>query len=111
MSAEATDAVWDHSRAGRGDLLVLLAIANYARPDGSNAYPSNATLQRMTRLGERAVRKNLQNLVRAGELRIRRNAGPHGCNCYDITLPGLSGPEAVRTSSAEPKPEARVASG
>jgi hypothetical protein len=88
MSVVAYRMASDRSHARSGDRLLLFAIAWFARDDGTNAYPSNARLQRMTRLGERAVRKNLQNLVRAGELRIRRNAGPHGCNCYDITLPG-----------------------
>lgn len=87
MSVRAITAVWERSRQKGSGLLVMLAIADYAKDDGTNAYPSNAALQRKTRLCERAVRQNLSQLVESGELRIRVAAGPSGCNRYDLTLP------------------------
>lgn len=46
--------------------LVLLALANHARPDGTSAFPSVATIQRYTLLSERAIRVHLKGLERLG---------------------------------------------
>ena len=46
--------------------LVLVALANHARPDGSAAFPSVATIRRYTALSERAIRYHLDELEQAG---------------------------------------------
>ena len=46
--------------------LVLLALANHARPDGSSAFPSVATIRRYTLLSERAIRQKLVELEALG---------------------------------------------
>lgn len=46
--------------------LVLLALANHARPDGSAAFPSVKTIQRYTLLSERAIRSKLVELEELG---------------------------------------------
>jgi hypothetical protein len=51
--------VWTHSRSRHGARLVLLAIADCASGDGSNAWPSVAELKRKAGLGERADRKSV----------------------------------------------------
>lgn len=43
--------------------MVLVGLANHADPDGRNAFPSNATLTRYTRLSERSVRGILRELT------------------------------------------------
>jgi len=43
--------------------MVLVGLANHADPDGRNAFPSNATLIRYTRLSERSVRSILRELA------------------------------------------------
>ncbi|MDX3188641.1 helix-turn-helix domain-containing protein [Streptomyces sp. MN03-5084-2B] len=43
--------------------MVLVGLANHADPDGRNAFPSNATLTRYTRLSERSVRNILRELT------------------------------------------------
>ncbi|MEV6641099.1 helix-turn-helix domain-containing protein [Amycolatopsis sp. NPDC051371] len=43
--------------------MVLVGLANHADPDGRNAFPSNATLTRYTRLSERSVRNILRELA------------------------------------------------
>ncbi|WP_410587201.1 helix-turn-helix domain-containing protein [Amycolatopsis sp. lyj-23] len=43
--------------------MVLVGLANHADPDGRNAFPSNATLTRYTRLSERSVRGILRELA------------------------------------------------
>ncbi|MEU0529106.1 helix-turn-helix domain-containing protein [Amycolatopsis tolypomycina] len=46
--------------------MVLVGLANHADPDGRNAFPSNATLIRYTRLSERSVRGILRTLEDLG---------------------------------------------
>lgn len=46
--------------------LVLIALANHARPDGSSSFPSVARLCRYTCLSERSVRAHLANLESDG---------------------------------------------
>ena len=49
--------------------LVLIALANHARPDGSSAFPSVKTICRYTCLSERSVRTHLDNLEAQGIIR------------------------------------------
>ncbi len=46
--------------------MVLVGLANHADPDGRNAFPSNATLIRYTRLSERSVRNLLREFETLG---------------------------------------------
>lgn len=70
MSIEAI--VWVLNKApceSPTEKLVLLALANHARPDGSSAFPAVATIRRYTMLSERAIRMNLRELERRGLIR------------------------------------------
>lgn len=49
--------------------LVMIALANHARPDGTSAFPAVATISRYTKLSERAIRMNLRELERRGLIR------------------------------------------
>lgn len=67
MSIEAI--VWVLNKApceSPTEKLVLLALANHARPDGTSAFPAVATIRRYTMLSERAIRMNLRELERRG---------------------------------------------
>lgn len=75
MSVKAMTWVWDYSQAKGNDRLVLLAIADSADHDGSNAWPSVATLCRKTGLSESTVHRCIRSLVKLGELRVDRQAG------------------------------------
>lgn len=67
MSIEAMVWALNHAPCSSPtEKLVLLALANHARPDGSAAFPAVATIQRYTLLSERAVRMQLRALERAG---------------------------------------------
>jgi helix-turn-helix protein len=85
MSVQILSRVWNHSQARQGDLLVLLAIADFADDDGK-AWPSVQTLGAKSRLSERQTRYALRRLERSGELKTLRNKGPHGCHLYQITI-------------------------
>lgn len=49
--------------------LVLIGLANHARPDGTASFPSISTLERYTRLSDRAVQKHLRLLEENGLIR------------------------------------------
>jgi hypothetical protein len=78
--------VWEHSPAKGTELLTLLAIANNAADDGSNAWPSIARLAQKTRLDERTVRRVLHRLAEGGHLVIEVSAGPSGTNRYTVVM-------------------------
>jgi len=46
--------------------LVLIALANHARPDGTSAFPAVATIARYTLLSERSIRTHLDTLQAEG---------------------------------------------
>lgn len=54
-------------------MLVLLAVADYAYDDGTNAWPSVKLLAEKSRMTERAVRFILARLEADGELIVREN--------------------------------------
>jgi len=59
--------VLDNSPTGESTgQLVLLVLANYARPDGTSAFPAVRTLARATCLSERSVQRKLRELEAAG---------------------------------------------
>jgi hypothetical protein len=86
LSVKVMTWVWDHSRSKKTERLVLLAIADCASEDGSNAYPCTAELMRKTGLSERGVQSAISNLVKLGELFVGRNLGPRGCNRYRVVM-------------------------
>jgi len=95
VSVHATSAVWKWSQASGNALLVLLAIADWAEDDGSNAYPHIRTLAAKCRLSERTVERTITKLEALGELRVlRRGGGPvsidkwHRPNRFDVVLSG-----------------------
>jgi len=45
---------------------VLLVLSNYADANGESAWPSNATLQKTTKLDRRTIQRSLQRLKKAG---------------------------------------------
>lgn len=82
--------VWEFSRHAGTELLVLLAVADFADDDG-NAYPAVPTLARKCRMTPRNANLILANLKKSGELVVKQNEGPKGTNRYLIRL---STPEA-----------------
>lgn len=86
MSVQAMSWVFDHSAARLGERLVLLAIANHAREDGSGAWPSVETIALEANLSESAAHRAIRRLEQSGQLVIFRGEGPHGTNIYDMGL-------------------------
>lgn len=80
--------VWESSQHAGSDLLMLLAIADFADDDG-NAYPAVSTLAAKCRMKPRNCRYLLRTLEESGELSIEMGTGPHGANFYRINLESL----------------------
>ena len=78
--------------------LVLLALADHARDDGTGAYPSAAVLARKTGIPERRVYATLRALKKAGFI-IPRGKSFRGTVEYDIDL------EALRRLTESPPDE------
>lgn len=87
MSNEALTAVWKHSPARGGKLLVMLALADYADEHGWS-YPSVGTLAKKARLSVRAVQFAIRTLVEEGQLKIDEGGGPMGVNRYQVVMQG-----------------------
>jgi len=83
MSVKMLNSVWNFSQAKKGDLLVLLAIADFAN-DAGEAWPSVSTIAAKSRLQVRQTQYALQHLAKLGELRIAKNKGPRGCHKYTV---------------------------
>lgn len=79
---------WKKSSHSGTELLMLLAIGDWADDDG-NAYPSVAKLAVKCRMKPRNCRYILRALEDSGELSVVPNAGPKGANLYRINLDAL----------------------
>lgn len=86
MSIKVMSRVWAQSSRKDGELLVLLALADFANDQGE-CWPSMPVLAHKARLTERQVRRVLDKLAEAGEIRrIRSTGGRNKRTRYSITL-------------------------
>jgi len=93
MSVKVMARVWEHSQASGGELLVMLALADFANDDGE-CWPSVPVLAQKARLTDREVRYLLPKLESAGELcYTKSNGGRNRRNWYVITV--SENPETV----------------
>lgn len=77
--------VLDESDERLGRRLVLLALANYAHDDGTQAWPSIATLSRASRLSESQARRCLHQLEQAGAI-VKTGTSRHGTGIYAVVM-------------------------
>ena len=118
MSVKIMARVWAHSRQKGGELLVMLALADFAN-DAGESWPSIPTLADKSRLAERQTRRVLRNLESAGEIRrVGTNGGRNRRNHYFITVTenpdkitllkkqGLNNPVICDTKTLSPTPGA-----
>lgn len=108
MSIKVMTRVWELSQHAGNDLLMLLAIADFAGDDG-RAYPAISTLAKKCRMTPRNVNLILAELRKSGELQVRQNEGPKGTNMYVIHLDALKessplkDPSPLKDSSSTPE--------
>ena len=86
MGVKVMNWVWSESVSTGIDRLVLLAIADFAQDDGTNAYPSISTLANKAAIDARTVQRSIRRLCAIGELEISEGTGPKGVNEYVMTL-------------------------
>lgn len=101
MSVRTMAAVWERSQHSGTNLLMLLAIADFADDDG-RAYPAVPTLARKCRMKERNAQYILSELVESDELTIQRGKGPRGSNVYRIKLASLGVQHSAPVQSNAP---------
>jgi len=104
MSIEVTNAVWKYSRQKDGQLLVLLALADYTNSEGI-AWPAISTLACKVRMSKRNTQRCVRALEKAGELETRQNQGRKGSNIYRIVVPNIG----RNSPGANDAPDAGVA--
>jgi hypothetical protein len=89
MSVRVMSWVFDHSAVEhRGDLLVLLVLADHAHDDGSSSFPSVSTIARKARLSRRGVYDSLKRLKGAGAI-VPVGTGPKRTIAYRIVMEGV----------------------
>ena len=104
MSVRTISRVWEGSTHSGSELLMLLAIADFADDEG-RAYPSISTLATKCRTKPRYAIVLLEALGRSGELEIQKHKGPMGrggrTNLYRVVLSKLIRklPEVVNQSA------------
>src|SRR5262245_14590562 len=86
MSIFALSYVWEHSQHKGNELLIMLAIADFADDDGTHAYPSIERLAKKTRMTPIRCQKCLTKLEVSEELTGWRKAGPKGTHLHSINL-------------------------
>ena len=108
MSVRTMARVWDQSAHAGTELLMLLAIADFADDEG-NAYPAVPTLAAKCRMSPRNANFILSALRESGELEVRPNEGPRGTNRYKVVT-GLKPASPLKSASplkpTSPTPEA-----
>lgn len=85
MAIRLMTAVWDDESLPRGDVLLMLALADHANDDGA-CFPSIGRLARRTRSSPSTVRRHLRSLQAAGRLQVDAREGTS--NIYRIAMRG-----------------------
>jgi hypothetical protein len=107
MSVRVLAWVFDHSPVEhRGDLLVLLVLADHAHDDGTSAYPSVEKIARKARLTRRGTQVALRRLERVGAIEPA-GKGPRGTTAYRVVMPTRGELTAPRTDCAGEVTDAR----
>lgn len=75
--------IWDSGPSDRSELVVMLALADYANDDGE-CWPSMAGIAQKARMTERGAQKILRRLEEAGWLKVETGGGRGGKNHYVI---------------------------
>ncbi|HEX8090334.1 MAG TPA: helix-turn-helix domain-containing protein [Blastocatellia bacterium] len=94
MSIEAMNRVWKQSRSKGSDLLLMLALANYAN-DKDFCWPGLDSLTERTRMSKRNTQRSLIRLEEAGEIYRVKHFG-RGKRSFYIVAVGLEDSEIER---------------
>ena len=102
--------VWETGPSDKGEMLVLLALADFSNDDGE-CWPAVGTLARKARLSERGVQKILARLAEADWLEIEPGNGRKNTHLYRLKTPNTVHPPNPEPGSppnpVHPEPECR----
>lgn len=87
MSVHVLSWVLRNSEEKLGRRLTLLVLADHAKEDGTEAWPSVPTIAREARLSTRQVQTCLQGLVESGAI-AQTGVRPNGTRIYRVTMGG-----------------------
>ena len=102
MSVRVMSQVWSNGPSDSTQRFVLLALADSASDDGSNAYPSISTLAQKCALSDRTVIRALDGLVSTGYLTRQRRKDTS--NMYQIVLSKLVSDKMTHTNMTDCHP-------
>lgn len=90
MSIRIMSQIWEYAKVTGSELLVLLAMADFADDHGRNVYPSMTTLAHKARLSESQARRVVHELCDQGVIEVIEMGGWDGkrnrANEYRIVL-------------------------
>jgi hypothetical protein len=89
MSIKIMADVWSNGPTDKAQLLVLLALADFADDNGS-CWPSVAAVGVKARMSERNARRVIRDLEAAGHLSVVTGGGRFGCSQYVVGNPDKS---------------------
>lgn len=106
MSVNIWRKVWSHPPQRQGQLLVMLALADYAN-DAGMCWPSVKALAAKVRMTERGCQRVLRTLAVDKHLTVDTGKGRGGCNIYRLHpdpryTPTLGTPPTVDTPTPRP---------
>jgi hypothetical protein len=85
LSVQLLAQVWAdpyYSHSWKSELLIALALADFARKEDGKAWPGIEALARKARTSPRCAQIACKRLESAGKLRIIKGGGVHGTNAY-----------------------------
>lgn len=102
MSIRVMARVWDNGPDDRAELLVLLALSDFAN-DAGECWPSMSGIAQKTRMTERGVQKIVRRLEETGWLKIATGGGRGGKNSYLISAENPERETVNTTTNPEPE--------
>ena len=89
MSIRIMSQVWDNGPEDKAELVVMLALADFADDEGK-CWPSGDAIGKKARMSERNARRILRKLEVDGYLKTIEGGGRHGCSQYRINPDKMS---------------------
>lgn len=102
MSIKLMSMAWESAPVEGTDLLLLLALADFANDSGESCYPSIATLAKRMRKSERSVSRGISSLEKAGLLEVVLRGGGRNSSRYRIVVSALEGRQNVTPDKMSP---------